>query len=509
MGKIKGEAMFGIDVRLPGMVYATVAASPAFGGKLRGVDDAKARAVKGVCQIVRLPDAVAVVADHMGAARKGLAALTLDWDAGPGAADTSATINAAMAKASLSPGVVGIKTGDAAAALAGAARRVEAVYEMPLLAHAAMEPINCTVHVRGDRVEVWTGTQAPVRAREAAAKGAGVEPEKVILHNQLLGGGFGRRLYVDHVAQAAAIARQVSGPVKVVWTREEDIRHDHYRPAYYDRLAGGLDAHGKVVAWTHRVCASAVSYEWDPTSLKDGLDPDAVDPAAGPYAFPAVLADYVRVEPGQVPTGWWRGVGPTHNTFMVESFMDELAAAAGADPVAFRLALLDADPRAAGVLRLAAARAGWGSPLAKGRGRGVSLVASFGSFLAEVAEVTVKDGQVRIDRVTSAVDCGRTVNPDTIRAQVEGGIMFGLTGALWGEITVDKGAVVQSNFADYRPMRIGEAPAVETFIVASDEAPGGIGEPPCSAIAPALANAVFAATGRRIRKLPLARELKV
>jgi isoquinoline 1-oxidoreductase beta subunit len=513
MAKIKGEAVFGIDVRLPGMVYATVAACPAFGGKLKRVDDTKARAVKGVRQIVRLPDAVAVVADHMGAARKGLAALTLDWDLGPGAADTSVTIGAAMAKASLSPGVVGIKTGDATAALAGAARRVEAVYEMPLLAHAAMEPINCTVHVRKGAVEVWTGTQAPVRARKAAAKGAGVAPEKVILHNQLLGGGFGRRLYVDHIAQAAAIARQVThpdgGPVKVVWTREEDIRHDHYRPAYYDRLAGGLDAHGKVVAWTHRVCASAVSYEWDPTSLKDGLDPDAVDPAAGPYAFPAVLADYVRVEPGQVPTGWWRGVGPTHNTFMVESFMDELAAAAGADPVKFRLALLEASPRAAGVLQLAAAKAGWGSPLPKGRGRGVSLAASFGSFLAEVAEVTVKDGQVKVDKVTCAVDCGRTVNPDTIRAQVEGGILFGLTAALWGEITVDKGAVVQSNFGDYRPMRIGEAPMVETFIVASGEAPGGIGEPPCSAIAPALANAVFAATGRRIRKLPLARELKV
>ena len=508
LGKIKGEAVFGIDVRLPGMVYATVAACPAFGGKLKSVDEAKARAVKGVRQIVRLPDAVAVVADHMGAARKGLAALTLDWDLGPGSADTSAAITAAMAKASLSPGVVGIKTGDPAAAMAGAARRVEAVYEMPLLAHAAMEPINCTVHVRGDRVEVWTGTQAPVRARDAAAKGAGAPPEKVILHNQLLGGGFGRRLYVDHVAQAAAIARQVPGPVKVVWTREEDIRHDHYRPAYYDRLAAGLDAHGKVVAWAHRVCASAVSYEWDPTSLKDGLDPDAVDPAAGPYAFPAVLADYVRVEPGQVPTGWWRGVGPTHNTFMVESFMDELAAAAGADPVTFRLDLLGEAPRAAGVLKLAAAKAGWGSPLAEGRGRGISLVASFGSFLGQVAEVTVKDGQIKVDKVTCAVDCGRTVNPDTIRAQVEGGIMFGLTAALWGEITVDRGSVVQSNFGDYRPMRIGEAPVVETFVTASGEAPSGIGEPPCSAIAPALANAVFAATGRRIRKLPLAVQLK-
>jgi isoquinoline 1-oxidoreductase beta subunit len=507
--KVTGAAQFGIDVRLPGMLVATVAACPAFGGRLRSVDDKPALAVKGVRQVVRLPDAVAVVADHMGAAIKGLRALSPEWDLGPGAADSSATIAAAMARASAGPAVVGLKTGDTTAAMAGAAKRIDALYQMPLLAHAPMEPINCTVHVRGGEAEVWTGTQAPVRAREAAAKGAGVPVEKVTVHNQLLGGGFGRRLYVDHVAQAAAIARQVKGPVKVVWTREEDIRHDHYRPCYYDRLTGGLDASGRVVAWTHRTCASAVSYQWDPTSLKDGLDPDAVDTAAGPYDFANVLADYVRVEPGQVPTGWWRGVGPTHNLFMVESFMDELAALAGADPLAFRQAHLSGAPRAAAVLRAAAKAAGWGTPLPKGRGRGISVSPSFGSFLAEVAEVTVgNDGVVKVDKVTCAVDCGRTVNPDGIRAQVEGGINFGLTAALWGEVTLDKGQIVQSNFGDYRPMRIGEAPAVETVILESSEAPGGIGEPPCSAAAPALANAIFAATGRRIRKLPIAEQLK-
>jgi isoquinoline 1-oxidoreductase beta subunit len=502
--KVTGTARFGIDVVLPQIKYATVAACPAFGGKLASVDESKALAVSGVRHVVRLADAVAVVADHTGAAIKGLKALKIDWDFGPGAGDDSAGVAAAMAKASLGAGVTGVKSGDAAAALAAAARRVEAVYELPLLAHGAMEPINCTVHVRADAVEVWTGTQAPVRAREAAARGAGVAPEKVILHNLLLGGGFGRRLYVDHITQAAAIARQIDGPVKVTWTREEDIRHDHYRPCYYDRLAGGLDVRGRVTAWTHRVTASAVSAQWDPTSLKDGLDPDAVDPAAGPYAFANVLTDYVRVEPGLAPTGWWRGVGPTHNTFMVESFMDELALAAGADPVTFRLTHLQAAPRAAAVLKAAARTAGWGAPLATGRGRGIALVASFGSYLAEVAEVGVgADGAIKLHKVTCAVDCGRVVNPDTIRAQVEGGILFGLTAALWGEITLAKGRIVQSNFHDYRPMRMGESPEIETLILASDESPGGIGEPPCSAAAPALANAVFAACGRRVRRLPL------
>jgi len=506
-GKVNGAAVFGIDVRLPGMAIATVAACPTFGGSLKSVDDSKARAVKGVRQIVRLPDAVAVVADHTGAARKGLAALDIVWDDGPGAGDSSTTIADAMARAVLSPGAVGTKTGDAARALKGAARVVEAAYDMPLLAHAPMEPINCTVHVRPGAVEIWTGTQAPVRAREAAARAAGVAPETVTVHSLLLGGGFGRRLYVDHVAQAVAIGKQVDGPVKVVWSREEDIRHDHYRPCYHDRLAGGLDAQGALVAWTHRTCASAVSELWQAGSLKDGVDPDAIDSAAGPYAIANVFIDYVRVEPGLAPTGWWRGVGPTHNTFMVEGFMDEMAAAAHQDPVAFRRRLLAGAPRALAVLDLAAAKAGWGRPLPAGRGRGVSLVASFGSFLAQVAEVTVAaDGSVTVDRVVCAVDCGQVVNPDIVRAQIEGGIMFGLTAALLGEITLEKGRVVQSNFDDYPLLTIADAPTVETHIVAGGEAPGGIGEPPTAAIAPAAANAVFAATGKRLRRLPMTAE---
>ncbi|HLY55113.1 MAG TPA: xanthine dehydrogenase family protein molybdopterin-binding subunit, partial [Stellaceae bacterium] len=495
--KVTGKAQFAIDMRLPGMKVATVAACPVFGGRLARLDDARARQVKGVRQIVRLPDAVAVVADHMGAARKGLEALDIVWDEGPGAGDSSAAIRAAMNKASQRQGAVGTKTGDAAKALASAAKRLEAVYEIPLLAHATMEPMSCTVQVAKDGCDVWVGTQAPVRAQEAAAKAAGLPVSKVRIHNQLIGGGFGRRLYGDFIAQAVAIGRQVEGPVKVIWTREEDMRHDRYRPCYLDRLAAGLDAEGNPVAWTHRVCASAVSAGWDPSSVKNGLDDDAVDAAAGPYGFPNVLIDYVRHEPGRVPTGWWRGVGPTHNTFMVESFVDELAAAAGKDPVAFRRPLLAKAPRVQKVLDLAAEKSGWSTKLPPGRGRGVSVLSSFGSNLAQVAEVTVAaDGSVRVDRVVCAVDCGRIVNPDTVRAQVEGGIIFGITAALYGEITIDRGRVEQGNFDSYRLLRIDEAPAIEVHIVESAEAPGGIGEPPTATVMPAVANAIFAATGK-------------
>lgn len=506
--KVDGRAQFGIDARLPGMVFATVAACPAFGGMLKSVDEAPALKVAGVIKVVRLPDAVAVIASHTGAAIKGLKALTPEWDLGPGADDNSTAVWAAMEKASASPGVTGVKTGDADAALGAAAKKVDAVYRLPLLAHATMEPINCTVQVKDGGAEVWVGTQAPVRARDAAAKGAGVPPDKVIIHNHLLGGGFGRRLYVDHIGQAAAIARQVPAPVKVIWTREEDIRHDHYRPCYVDRLAAGLDASGRIVAWKHRVAASAVSEQWTAGSLQNGLDSDALDPAAGTYDFANVLTDYVRVEPGQVPTGWWRGVGPTHNVFMVESFMDEMAALAGEDPIAFRLKHLGKAPRAAGVLAAVRDASGWGKPLPAGRGHGVSLIADFGSFLAEVAEVEVtQDGTVKVHKVTCAVDCGRIVNPDTIRAQVMSGIIFGLTAALWGEVTFDKGQIKQSNFHDYRPLRMPEAPEVTTVILESSEAPGGIGEPPCSAVSPAVTNAIFAATAKRIRSLPIGIQL--
>ena len=503
--KVNGTAAFGIDARPPGVKIATVAACPVIGGRLASLDDGKARAVKGVRQVVRLENAVAVVADHMGAAKKGLAALDITWDDGANATFSTAELVAQLEAAAQKAGVVAVQEGDVAKTMADAADRVEAVYQLPLLAHATMEPMNCTVHVREDGCEIWVGTQVASRAQAAAAQVTGLKPEQVQLHNQLLGGGFGRRLEVDSVIQAVQIARQVDGPVKLVWTREEDIQHDIYRPYYYDRLAAGLDAQRMPIAWSHRVVGSSVEARWQPSALKNGVDTDAVEGAAGPYAFPNVLVDYVRHEPpAGLLTGWWRGVGLTHNAFMVEGFIDELAAAAKRDPVDYRRALLDKAPRARAVLDLAAAKAGWGRALPPGSGRGVAVLFGFGSYVASVAEVAVgKDGQVRVERVVCAVDCGRIVNPDTIKAQMEGGTIFGLTAALYGDITIKAGRIEQSNFDSYQMVRIDEAPAVETYLIDSTEAPGGIGEPGTAAIAPAVVNAVFAATGKRLRQLPI------
>jgi isoquinoline 1-oxidoreductase beta subunit len=503
--KVNGKAMFGIDTRLPGMKFATLAICPVFGGKLKQVDDSTAKAVKGVLQIVQVDDAVAVVAEHMGAAKKGLAALDITWDGGANARLSSADIIQALDTASQKTGVVASADGDLHKALAGAAKKVEAVYQMPFLAHTAMEPMNCTVHVRKDSCEVWVGTQVASRAQATAAEVTGLPPEKVQVHNHLLGGGFGRRLDVDGVTMAVRIARQVEGPVKIVWTREQDIQHDVYRPYYYDRFTAGLDAEGMPVAFHHRVTGSSIIARWAPPFFKKGLDVDAVDGAGGPYGFPVHLVDYVRQEPPTgIVTGWWRGVGVTHNAFMVEGFIDELAIAAGKDPVEYRRALLAKAPRAKAVLDLAAQKAGWGRNLAAGSGLGVSLVHGFGTYIAQVAEVSVdKDGQVKTHRVVAAVDCGHTVNPDIIKAQIEGGIMYGLTAVLYGDITIKDGRVEQSNFDSYQALRIDEAPEVEVHIVENSEAPGGIGEPGTAALAPAIVNAVFAATGKRLRKLPV------
>ena len=509
--KVNGTAQYGIDVRLPGMKIATVAASPVLGGKVAGLDEAKAMAIPGVRQIVNLGDVVAVVADHMWAAKQGLAALAIRWDDGPNAGVSTADVAQGLDTASQQPGAVARTQGDAAAALAGATKKIDAVYQVPFLAHAPLEPMNCTVHVQKDRCEVWTGSQTLTRAQATAARVTGLPLEQVVVHNHLLGGGFGRRLEYDYVTQAVRIGQQVDGPVKVVWTREEDMQHGFYRPYYYDRIAAGLDARGKPVVWTHRIVGPAIVARYLPPGFRNGIDPDAVGAAVELlYDIPAIQVEFVRHEEPVLNTTFWRGVGPTHNVFVIESFMDELAAAAKADPVEYRRALLSKAPRARAVLDLAAKAAGWGQPLPAGRGRGVALLFSgWGSYLAEVAEVEVsKAGELRVHRVVCAVDCGTVINPDTVTAQIEGGVNFGISAALWGEITLKNGRVEQSNFHNYRVLRMNEAPTIEVHLVRNLEAPGGIGEPGTSITGPALANAVFAATGKRIRKLPLAAQLR-
>jgi isoquinoline 1-oxidoreductase subunit beta len=503
--KVNGTAVYGIDVRPPGVKIATLAQSPVFGGRVKSVDDRAAKAVKGVRQIVRLDDAVAVVADHMGAAKKGLAALKIEWDEGPHATLTTEDIARELEKATLNPGVVAQNVGDVDKAMAAAATKVEATYQVPFLAHATMEPMNCTVHVRKDGCEVWVGTQAIARVQAAAAKVTGLSLDKVVVHNHLIGGGFGRRLEADGASRAVEIARHVDGPVKVVWTREEDIQHDMYRPYWFDRLSAGLDAKGMPVAWNNRFAGSSVTARYAPPAFNNGLDHDTTEGAIDlAYALPNMHVEYVRVEPPGIPTAFWRSVGPSHNVFVTESFIDELAAAAKQDPVAYRLALLDKTPRAKAVLQRAADKAGWGKPLPERVGRGVSLQFVFETYMAHVAEVEVaSNGAVRIRRVVCAVDCGTAVNPDTIQAQIQSAVMFGVTAALYGEITLKDGRVQQSNFHDYSALRMNEAPAVEVHIVQSREPPGGMGEAGTSAVVPAVTNAIYAATGKRLRKLPV------
>ncbi|RQR54924.1 xanthine dehydrogenase family protein molybdopterin-binding subunit [Burkholderia sp. Bp9126] len=508
--KVDGTAQFGLDVRLPGMLYAVIVNSPVFGGTVASVDDAAAKQIGGVRQVVRADNAVAVVGDHTWAAKRGASALVVKWNEGAGAKVSTRDIAADHARAADSgKGAVARKDGDVDRAFANAKTRVDAVYEQPLLAHATMEPVNCTVHVRPDGCEIWLGTQVPTRALDAVQRITGFPREKIVVNNHLLGGGFGRRLEVDMVAQAVKIAKQVNAPVKVIWTREEDIQHDMYRPYYYDRISAGLDANGKPVAWRHRIVGSSILARFAPPAVKDGVDPDAVEVSAElPYDLPNQLVDYVRQEPRHVPTAFWRGVGPTRGTFVVESFIDELAAQTKTDPVQYRRALLGKSPRARNVLDVAAKAAGWGAPLPKGQGRGVSVMHAFGSFFAIVVDVAVDGGDVQVRRVVCAVDCGMVVNPDTIDAQVQGGIIFGITGALYGEITIENGRVMQSNFTDYRMLRIDETPPIDVHIAKSAEAPGGIGEPGTAATAAALSNAIFAATGTRLRRLPVGNQLK-
>jgi isoquinoline 1-oxidoreductase subunit beta len=503
--KVNGTAVYGIDVRPPGLKIATLAQSPVFGGRLKSMDDSAAKTVKGVRQIVRLDDAVAVVADHMGAAKKGLAALKIEWDDGPHAKLTTADVARELEQATLGSGAVAQNIGDADKAMASAATKIEAIYQVPFLAHATMEPMNCTVHFRNDECEIWIGNQAVARVQAMAAKAAGLPPEKVIVHNHLIGGGFGRRLEADGAVRAVEIANHVDGPVKVVWTREEDVQHDMYRPYWFDRMSAGLDIKGMPIAWHHRFAGSSVIARWLPPGFNNGLDPDSTEGAIDlVYGLPNMHVEYVQVEPPGIPTAFWRSVGPSHTVFVVESFMDELAVAAKQDPVAYRLALLDKSPRAKAVLALAAEKAGWGQPLPERVGRGVSLQFVFATYMAQVAEVEVtEDGVVRVRRVVCAVDCGTVVNPDTVQAQIQSAVIFGITAALNGEITLKDGRVEQSNFHNYQMLRMNEAPDVEVHVVQSQEPPGGMGECGTSAIVPAVANAIYAATGKRLRKMPV------
>jgi isoquinoline 1-oxidoreductase beta subunit len=510
--KVNGTAIFGIDAKLPGMKIGTVAISPVQGGKIASMNEAAARAIPGVRDVLKLDNmAVAVIGDHMWAAKQGLERLAVVWDGGPNASVTTGSLIATMDKASQSPGVVAKKEGDAEGAIRTATTSLSAIYQLPFLSHAPMEPVNCLLHVRQDGAEVWVGTQVPVRAQNAVAKMTGLKPETIVVNNLYCGGAFGRRLDIDSIEIAAGFARQVAYPVKLIWSREEDVQHDIYRPYYYDRVAAGLDASGKLVGWTHRVTGSSVLARWAPSAFKNGIDSDAVECGAGetPYDVPAVTVDYVRAEPQGLTTGWWRGVGPTHNVFVIESFVDELAAAARQDPVAFRRAMLQKNPRALAVLNLAAEKAGWGSALPARHGRGVEVQFAFGTYISTVTEVEVTpQGEILPRRIVVAVDCGTVINPDTVRAQIEGGMILGLGTALYNEITLAEGRVEQSNFHDYRTLRMNEAPKIEVYQIRNNEKPGGIGETGTVAAAPALGNAIFAATGQRLRRLPFGNQLQ-
>ena len=503
--KVNGKAIYGIDAMPPGVKFATSAACPVFGGKVAHVDDSRAKQIPGVRQVLVLENFVAVVGDHMWAAKQGLAALSIAWDEGPNARVTSAVVWKQLRAASEKSGVVAKEAGDAAKALREG-NRLEAAYEMPFLAHAPMEPINCTVHVRADACEIWVGIQVQSRAQAIAAKVTGLPPDKVTVHNHVLGGGFGRRLEVDFIEQAVRIAMRVEGPVKLIWSREEDIQHDLYRPVYRDVLAASL-SDGKIIGWTHRITGSSILARWLPPAFQKGIDGDAIDSAADiPYHIPNLRVEYQRDEPPGVPTGFWRGVGPNNNVFAIESFIDELARSAQKDPVAFRRDMLPDNSRLRAAIDLAAMKAGWGGALPARTGRGISAQVAFGSFIATVIEAAVDDfGEVKLKKVVSAVDTGIVVNPDTVIAQLQGGLIFGLTAALFGEITIDHGRVQQSNFHDYRMLRIDEVPNIEVHLIPSAEAPGGIGETGATAGPPALGNAIYAATGVRLRRMPIDR----
>lgn len=505
--KVNGRAVYGIDARPEGLRYASFVSSPVLGGRVAHVDDAAARALPGVRQIVLLDDLVAVVADDTWTAMQGVQALSITWNEGANGDLSSVHLWEELAKAGDAAGVVAKEVGDAPKHLDGHGV-VEARYELPFLSHAPMEPMNCTVHVTSTGCEIWGGTQVMTHAQAAAAEAAGMRPDQVVIHNQLMGGGFGRRLEPDGMHTGVRIARHVEGPVKITWTREEDIRKAYYRPMYHNRLSGRVED-GRIVAWRHRAVSPSILARWVPALFIGGVDTDTLDGAldAG-YDIPHRRIEYVRHEPRGVLTSWWRGVGANNSVFSTECFMDRLAKEARLDPVEFRRSMLGKSPRHLAVLNLAAEKAGWGSPVpavAGSRvGRGICLQSSFGSFLAAVADVAIDaDGQVKVTRVVVAVDCGAVVNPDTVVAQVQGGVIFGLSAVLHGRITFVDGRVEQGNYNDYRVVRIDEAPAIEVHLIPNAEPSGGIGEPGTVVVQPAVSNAIYAATGIQLSRMPV------
>jgi isoquinoline 1-oxidoreductase subunit beta len=503
--KVNGTARFGIDARPEGLSYAAIALCPHFNGTLRGLDDAPALQVAGVKQVVRLPNAVAVVADNTWIAMKGLAALSIDWDPGASAGLDTAELERRMEAAMDGPALPHVNQGDVAAAEAEHGPAEVFVYRLSILQHSCMEPMNCTVHVRNDGCEVWTGTQVMGRARQAVAKTLDVPVDRVVVHNHFLGGGFGRRLDIDGVILAAQVARQVAGPVKITWSREEDTRHDCFRYLNYSKVTATLGPDGLPRSWRHRVIGPSVMARWLPAFTKDGVDLDSMAGAESPYDIPNKFTEFARHEaPDGMLTGNWRGVGATRNVPAMEGAIDELAHRAGADPADYRRRILAGRPRLLKVLELAAAESGWSQGLPAGSGRGMALMEDFGSFAAMVAEVSVAgDGGLTVKRIVCAVDCGQVINPDTVDAQIQSGIVYGLSAALYGRITVANGAVVEGNFDDAPVLRMNEMPRIDVHIVPSAEAPGGIGEVGTPGVGPALLNAIFAATGTRLRSLPI------
>jgi len=507
--KVTGRAQFGMDVQFDGLLTALVARSPVFGGRVKSFDAAGAEAVPGVRGVVQVPSGVAVLADHFWAAKLGRDALRIEWEPGPGASLDSDALRAELRRLTGTRGVTAETAGDVAAALSGAARTLEAEYYVPYLAHAPMEPLNCTVRIGPDECEIWTGTQFQTLDQQVAARITGLRPEQVSIHTTFLGGGFGRRATPtsDFVNEAVHVAKASGKAVKVVWTREDDVRGGYYRPAYVHRARIGVDADGLPVAWDHAIAGQSIlaGSPFEEMMVKGGVDETSVEGTAGsPYVMSTPNHRVELHSPKtQIPVLWWRSVGHSHTGFVMESLVDELAKAAGRDPVAYRRTLLKDHPRHLAALNLAAEKAGWGSPAPAGRARGVAVHESFRSFVAQVAEVSVSAGRIRVHRVVCAIDCGVAVNPEAVAAQLEGGIAFGLGAALHGALTIRHGHVRESNFHDYRILRLNEMPEVEVHIVASEGTMGGVGEVGVPPIAAAVANALAALTGHRLRELPL------